>query len=29
VAEKPIKQMKMLQNPGMVDGDGRNDTKGM
>jgi hypothetical protein len=29
VAKKPIKQMKRLQNPRMVDGDGRNDTKGM
>jgi hypothetical protein len=28
VAKKPIKQMK-LQSPMMVDGDGRNDTKGM
>jgi hypothetical protein len=29
VAKQPIKQMKRLQNPRMVDGDGRNDTKGM
>jgi hypothetical protein len=29
VAKKPIKQMKRLQNPRMVDGDGRNNTKGM
>ncbi len=29
VVKKPIKQMKRLQNPRMVDGDGRNDTKGM
>jgi hypothetical protein len=29
VTKKPIKQMKRLQNPRMVDGDGRNDTKGM
>jgi hypothetical protein len=29
VVEKPIKQMKGLQNPGMVVGDNRNDTKGM
>jgi hypothetical protein len=29
VVEQAIKQMKRLQNPGMVDGDDRNDMKDM